>query len=117
MTRRFALRYQQFSGSDAFDSHRFLVVHEAARRSPAFLKAKLRADRIEMEMERIRGQFLAARESAKVTSQLSRLANSCPDIMRSWVRIAKSKYLRFHFEIAEGQNTKIPSKYQNPVEI
>ena len=29
----------------------------------------------------------------------------------------KSKYLRFHFEIAEGQNTKIPSKYQNLFEV
>ena len=36
---------------------------------------------------------------------------------RAWVPISSAKYLHFHFEIAEGQNTKIPSKYQNPFEV
>ena len=35
----------------------------------------------------------------------------------TWVPISSTKYLHFHFEIAEGQNTKIPSKYQNPFEV
>ena len=35
----------------------------------------------------------------------------------SWVPISSAKYLHFHFEIADGQNTKIPSKYQNPFEV
>ena len=34
-----------------------------------------------------------------------------------WVPISSSKYLHFHFEFGEGQNTKIPSKYQNPFEV
>ena len=31
----------------------------------------------------------------------------------TWVQNLKSKYLRFHFEFAEGQNTKIHAKYQD----
>ena len=34
-----------------------------------------------------------------------------------WVQISSAKYLHFHFEIADGQNTKIPSKYQNPFDV
>ena len=55
---------------------------------------------------------------AKITDVAERRTKSdeaCKGV--HWVRIAKSKYLRFHFEISEGQNTKIPSKYQNPFEV
>ena len=34
----------------------------------------------------------------------------------TWVQILCAKCLHFHFEFAEGQNTKIPSKYQNAFE-
>ena len=33
-----------------------------------------------------------------------------------WVQILCAKCLHFHFEFVEGQNTKIPSKYQNAFE-
>ena len=32
-----------------------------------------------------------------------------------WLQILESRYFNFHFDFAEGQNTKISAKYQNSV--
>ena len=32
-----------------------------------------------------------------------------------WLQILESKYFNFHFDFAEGQNTKISAKYQNTI--
>ena len=35
----------------------------------------------------------------------------------TWLQILESKYFNFHFDFAEGQNTKMLAKYRQNIEI